>query len=608
MLTLDIESLVDTFGKGSPPELLAACQYWNPAITTIEAAYEFLWTIVWWLLQTGKLLEAARILWPTLLFDIRPRAVRRLFEELAKRDLVIIYGGAAQSKSYSCQAWCLLQFLVDPEYTSIRLMSTTGGHAHEHCYSSLRRFYEQSRLPMPGLARALYISMSTTDLHASLMVVPTSDGETRNLLQGWHPCRREVSHPVFGGDSRLRLFVDEGEEHPHSTFDGVENVKASMGDGRVKIVFGANPKKPTSSLGQLAEPPAGYGSLDIDESHEWDGRKGFYVVRLDPALSENIQEDREVYPSMLTPTAYKGYCQHQDLSYYAYGRGFPPPSMVEDAVVPRIWLSQMYGSIRFTAGTEVTIGGIDLAFSLKGDRPVFCVGRYGLAWGWSAEGSAQITRFDKPKYCVQIDQFRILEKHEGTIEMVNHIRHVGKQHGITDWSWVGIDGSGIGYGVANTFRSYGLDVKRIYWGEKAPHEKILKDDQHYADQLYDGIASAMYFSFAYLVQPTMDYIKVSPFITDRVELEKQLCGRQRKSSGRMGSTGIPLQRLEDKESYKRRMRESPDHADSAVMCAWTAIVNGPEKAQRVAARRPVKTNSPDLNYDSMKTIDFSKEN
>jgi hypothetical protein len=278
---------------------------------------------------------------------------------------------------------------------------------------------------------------------------------------------------------------------------------------------------------------------------------------------------------------------------------------VYDAVVPRTWLSQMYGELKFTPGTLVTIGGIDLAFSLKGDRPVFCIGRYGLAWGWTEEGSNNITRFAKPKYCVQLDQFRMLEKHEGTIEMFNHIRSVGKKHGITDWSWVGIDGTGIGYGVASTFRSYGIDVTRIYWGEKAPKIKVLEDDQHSADQLYDGIAAAMYFSFAYMVQPGMDYIKVSPYITDRVELEKQVCGRQRKTSGRIGSSGIPLQKLEDKESYKRRMRESPDHADSAVMCAWTAIVKGPEKAQLVASRRQVRPKVSNEDFNDLKPIDFS---
>lgn len=607
MLTLDIDALTESFKKSTPAEILTACHYWSPAIMSLESAYEWLWTITWWLLNTGQYLKAAQVLWSALMFDCRPRSVKRIFAELEKHDLVIIYGGASQSKSYACQAWCLLQWLVDCEATSIRIMSTTGGHAYENTYSSLRRFYDSSRLPMPGLTRADYIAMSTTDLHASILVIPTSEGETRTLLQGWHPVRREVAHPVFGADSRLRLFIDEGEEHPKSTFEGVENVKASMGDGRVKIIFAANPKDPMSSLGQLAEPAGGYGSLDIDESFAWEGDKGFFVMRLDPALSENVQENRIVFPSMLTPTAYREYCRYQDRAYYAFGRGFPPPTGAEDSVVPRTWLSQMYGDLKFYPGV-VTVGGIDLAFSIKGDRPVFCVGRYGRAFGWTQEGrGTEIIRFDKPKYCVQIDQFRLLEKHEGTIEMFNHIRKVGKEHGISDWSWVGIDASGIGYGVANTFGSYGINILKLYWGEKAPHIKVLASDEHYADELYDGLPAAQYFTFAYLVQPGMDYIKVNPHITDRAELEKQICGRQRKRSGRIGSSGIPLQRLEDKESYKKRMGgESPDHADSAAMCVWAGISKGPEKAGLVAARRPF-TPKPDMDFDSLKPIEFSKD-
>jgi hypothetical protein len=385
LLTINVEELVESFGESTPEEILAACQYWNPQITGIEEAYYWCWSIFFYLAYTGQFCRAAHLLWSQMLFDSRPEVVRWIFETLEKENLVIILGGAAQSKSYSTQAWCLMQWLMDPSYTSVRIMGITAGAALATTFSNLQRFYSASRLPMPGISRQGFIGMSLTDLHASITVLATHEGQEKNLLQGWHPIRREVEHPVFGIESRLRLFVDEGSKHPFGTYHGVDNVRSGVNEkGSVKICFAANPENPMHSLGLLAEPEGGYQSLDVDASYSWWSKKDHYrVIRLDPARSENILLNQEKFAGMLTPTTYRSYLEQgqESKAYWIFGRGFFPPAQAFDALIPYSQVSKLYGTFVFDPGSEVVIGGIDLAFSLKGDLAPVSVVTAGHAGG-----------------------------------------------------------------------------------------------------------------------------------------------------------------------------------------------------------------------------------
>jgi hypothetical protein len=192
--------------------------------------------------------------------------------------------------------------------------------------------------------------------------------------------------------------------------------------------------------------------------------------------------------------------------------------------------------------------------------------------------------------------------------MYRHIKEVARGFGVTDWSWVGIDASGPGFGTASTFKFHNEPIHRMFWGERCPHIQLLAGHDYYADEFYDGMPAYLYFSFLWLMHG--NYVKISPHICDRTELERQFCNRQQKSSSRVSKAGVPLLKLEQKADFKSRMSNSPDHADSLVMAVYAAISKGPEKAQLVSGRipPPLRVNIPDYDsFNHVKPINWGQE-
>lgn len=70
----------------------------------------------------------AAILWGNSVFDSRPATVRLIFDFLAATSQGIIIGASSLGKSYTSSTWMLLDWIRDPEYTSVKCLSTTAGH------------------------------------------------------------------------------------------------------------------------------------------------------------------------------------------------------------------------------------------------------------------------------------------------------------------------------------------------------------------------------------------------------------------------------------------------------------------------------------------------
>lgn len=528
------------------------------------------------LLARGRYAAAGHLLWGPERFDVRPKCVRTILSTLQSHSKIIILGSASAGKSYTCIAFCIMEWIKNPYYTAVRIISTTAKHALTNTFSHMQAFYDESVIKLPGFARHGFIGISKKVMHSSVHVVAIKEGDTnKNALQGLHPVRIPG-----GGISTIRVLVDEGEMVGVGVWRGAYNLLApAEGNDTVKVIFACNPVDITSALAANAEPVRGWSSLDIDTDFSWESKSRWHVERLDGAQMENVVQRKTCHPTFLTYQGFEDYRMKGGREYYSYARGIYCPDGVDDAIIPYALIDRMWGNWIFAPGPETfECASLDVAHE-GDDLAILCVGKFGRAIGLQSANGGQIVKIEKPRLCLQIYQFHKIQK--GMCEaMYNEVRALLAKYGILPY-YTAIDKSGNGYGVYCQFSERGEDVLGVSWGAAASDTKVLDIHKHKASELYDGCSAEMYHAFKEWL--SADLIRCSPAISSNDRFIKGLTSRKYKPGRRIGSAGEVLQRIEDKPSLKQRLGWSPDHADSAVQLLMLARQRNSEGA---AAKTP----------------------
>lgn len=575
MTALEFRHKLEERGK------LDGCRDIKPEIDTEEQADTFIWTYVQRLLQARRYAPAGLVLWGENLWNVKPECVRRVFKAINENNLVLVQGGGAQSKSYTGIGWTFLDWLADPEFTTVKLISTTGGHAKSNTFSTMKSLHRQAIVPLPGIVRAETIALFESDQRACIAIVKIREGaDNSGVLQGFHPLPRPVPNPVFGAASRVRAVIDEAEETPGGVWSGIDNMTTSMDrdSDNVKIFAFYNPKDITSRTAQLAEPAGGWGEFDVETGvrgkDEWTSREKWKVVRLDPKKSENVKERKKLFEGLQT---YDGYRKLEEkdggnsLSYFTFGRGAYPPDSAVCAVVPQRVVNLMRGEFVFT-GKTIKLGAADIAIDGRDDA-IFSAGRWGKASGFrrlvmhdDESHEWQTVRFPEERDCLQLDQQFALPK--GSAEIVGKaIKLNCLKLGIPP-EWMMLDATGNGSPVWNYLKIpevWSPEVKGIDFGQPATSGKILEQDSKTCEEQFEGIHTEVWFALSRWGE--FGYFAVSPNVRSD-ELERQLLGRRY-----LLGAGEKL-RVEKKEIYNKRLKRSPDHADSATILVHCAREGG----------------------------------
>lgn len=595
-------------GNGTDAEILEACQRVNPSISDIDVAKSWIWTLTKRLLDTERYAQAGLLLWGEALFNNGPAAVKQLLKFVRTKQNMIVLGAASMGKTYTLIAYCLLDWLRDPEHTEIKVISTTSGHAKSQSFSTLQRLYENAIIALPGLAMDGFIGLNPKDRHSAITLVAIPQGEDgKGVLQGFHPMPRKTKHSIFGTSSRIRALLDEAEEIPQGVWEGVSNLLASAwGAEAVKVFCATNPRDPTSRLAQLAEPVNGWTSLNMDTDKEWESTERWSVLRLDGADCENVVERKLIFPGFLTNDGFQKFALElggRSPKYLTFGRAMYPLEALQNTLIPYSLLEQTVGQYIFE-GRVVGCAGIDLAFE-GGDRVILFTGRYGKAFGFTPLNGKAII-WAKPRYCLQADQYFEIPKAK-TIALATDLENRMTQLKIHP-DWVTCDRTGVGTGTHDALcEQWNPGVRGVMWGAESGALKILADDHDYSIEIYDGITTEMYAR----VRKYLEFgaLAFHPQIIT-AQLFKELSGRRYQPSPK-GPSGKPRIRLEPKKEYKKRLGVSPDLADALVMMCHGAALNGPEKVTMLGANRPNVTRfAPGQNIGERERntyVDFSQD-
>jgi hypothetical protein len=594
-------------GAGTDEELVRAVWAYDKSVQSPDQAKAWIWALVKRLLDTERYAMAGLLLWGEALFNAGPKAVRELLSFVRTHQNMIVLGAAAMGKTYTLICYCLLDWIRDPEYTEIKVISTTGGHAKSQSFSTLQRLYKSALIPLPGLSMDGFVGLNPKDRHSAITLVAIPQGEDgRGVLQGFHPVPRTVAHPIFGWMSRVRALLDEAEEIPTGVWEGVSNLLASAwGAEAVKVACATNPRDVTSKLAQLAEPVTGWTTLNLDLDKEWVSAERWSVLRLDGIDCENVAERKLLFPGFLTWDGYQKFALElggQSPKYLTFGRGMYPLTALQNTLIPYSLLEAVIGTYIFE-GRTIGCGGIDLAFE-GGDRVVLFVGRYGKAIGFQPL-NGKPTLWAKPRYCIQADQYYEVPK-DKTIALASDLERRCKGLNIHP-DWTTCDRTGVGTGTHDALcEQWSGSVRGVMWGSESGSRKLLADDHDYAVEIYDGVDTEMYARVRKFLE--FGFLAFAPQIQTS-QLFKELSGRRYQPAPK-GPSGKPRIRLEPKKEFKRRLGWSPDIADGLVMMVHGAALNGPEKASMLGSEQRKRFSGPDANIgvrERTAYIDFSQE-
>jgi hypothetical protein len=560
-------------------------------VLDMKKAHSIVLQFVQHLLDKNQFEAAATILWGPDVYDWRPKSAQDTWRILFRYDKNLIQGAGAMGKSFNGAAWFYLDWLRDPYYTAIKVISLTREHAERNIYAHIKNFHRQA-LVKPEFAKgeALVTSIQANEdskqgIH--LVAIPKGDSGA-GTLRGFHPAPRfGKPHPKFGRLSRIRVILDEAEEIPGGVWEGVNNIASSMDDignrGHIKIFAASNPKDRTSEFGRRCEPKRGWGSVDCEEDFEWESREGFHVLRVDAATCENITQKKVVFPGLQTYEGFMNYAgRGQTAEYFTMARGWFPEEGIAMAIMTPAMMDNAIGVIRFT-GPVVSLAAFDLA--LEGNDSVVCsYGRFGLSDGYTDQ-SGKFHNFPSSRTALQLDS-QITFPKKATLEQTQAIIRFCKQMKISP-QWLCVDRTGNGSGIHDSLCTlFGKETMGVNYSWAATDTHVLGDDSQKANELYHGVVTELLFGLAKYIE--FGYLKISPgFRTE--ELIRQATSRRYKQKGK------GMVRVEAKAEYVKRTRaKSPDALDSLSLLVYlmrqrsgvsAEMVTNKPREQRIRERK-----------------------
>lgn len=526
-----------------------------------------------YLLNNNAMEEAAQLLWTPTQFTPEPKYTKDLWTLFDTSNMGLIMGAASCSKSFGMGVRLFLEWIRDPEWTSIKVLGPSEDHLETNLFSHLVGLHQSAKLPMPGEIGELFIGIDRRNQLSSIkgVVIPVGRVKKAGRLQGTKRKPRPTPHAVFGPLSRMFIFIDEIENVPGGLWSDIDNILSNIqeeGPAGFKIFGAYNPTNQSDEVGKRAEPPYGWERFDVESHYRWKSTRGWDVLRLDGEKSENVQQNRIVFPGLQTRAGLERIAKNsggrQSGGYFSMGRGAYPPSGVELTVIPPGMLPKWRGEFIWFQEPR-PCGACDLALE-GGAAAAFALGAWGQATGVRLPPSVEfpqgqqimfkhpLTQAVIPRTVVQVNQLFALPKGD-TVAMKNEIISLCRRSGIRP-EYFCCDRTAHGQGVYDLIKwEWGSAVIGVNYSEGATDLKIMQEDTQTAKEQYDRVCTELW--FALRAWGEFGYLMIHPSV-DMTKLTQQLTQRKFRGSG-------AKTKVESKRDYISRGFESPDEADALTL-------------------------------------------
>lgn len=530
------------------------------------------------LLNSNGMEEAAQLLWTPTQFSSEPQYTKDLWNLFETSSMGLIMGAASCSKSFGIGVRLFLEWIRDPQWTTVKVLGPSEDHLESNLFSHLVGLHQSAKLPMPGEVGELFIGIDRRDQLSSIkgVIIPVGQKKKAGRLQGAKRKPRKFPHPIFGPLSRMFIFIDEIENVPGGLWSDIDNILSNVqetGPSGFKILGAYNPTNVTDEVGKRAEPIFGWDSFDIENHYRWKSKRGWDVLRLDGERSENVKEGVVVFPGLQTRAGLENIARNaggtNSAGYYSMGRGAYPPSGVELTIIPPGMLAKWRGDFIWYTEPQ-PVGACDLALE-GGAAAVFTKGRWGRATGYVLPPSLEhpnglkvmfkdpLTGAVTPRWGLQVDAQLTLPKGE-TVMMSEQIISLCRRAGIKP-EYFACDRTGHGAGVADLMKyNWSPAIHDVNYSHSASDSKIMMEDTKTAAEEYSLMFTELWFALRAFGE--YGYLMISPSV-DMSKLTQQCTQRKFRVSG-------SKTKAESKKDYMSRGYPSPDEADSLTLLVHAA--------------------------------------
>lgn len=215
--------------------------------------------------------------------------------------------------TYNLVIFCYMDWLRDPEWTSIKLMSQSDKHLTDNVWPHLMQIHEACALKPQGKVKDLPsdLWMGLEDCGKGYGFAGMAFKQSQLSSGAWKGFKPQPKRPItdknyaaFGPMTKLRVLMDEAQQIPEGVWQDLNSVKASVGENRVKIFAAFNPEDVSQPVVRRAEPPGGWHSDHQETLYSYESAQGWWVERLDGAKCENVVQRKELYPGVMRYEAY----------------------------------------------------------------------------------------------------------------------------------------------------------------------------------------------------------------------------------------------------------------------------------------------------------------
>lgn len=538
------------------------------------------WAYLQMILYRRDYVAACLFLWSDDAFTPEPRCAQLIFDGLFNHTLINVLGAGSTGKTYCASAFCLCDWLLDPEWTRIQVASNSEDHVKKNLFGDLVRLHQSACLELPGIVDTESISIDKKTAQGIFVLTIPGGPRAKGKLKG-AKIKSRPEHPLFGTSSRLRIILDEAQEIPANIFEEIPNLLSSVDNDNgehIKIYCAANPKDEWSRYGLNSKPTGGFDKLTPSDE-TWTSENGWHCIRINAMQTENVVMRKTIFKRMITWEGVQGIikscggdAQHPLVWSLVYGM-FPPNGNMA-SIIKGHHLRASEGEWIFN-GPVINYASFDPAFT--GDLPAMATGRAGKAIAWE-DYSGNRHELEEPRYAAQIDAIGILPRGD-TQDLADECLARIKQLNVKPEHF-SIDRTGPGLGVHDIIRRQWHDKVQPDAGDPAPiyginyaqsptQIKICEEDSQTPDQTFDRICSELWYGSAKMLE--YDYVRIGRAVEPSVFEEL---------AARMGGSKVGAgkkQSVEAKSDYKARTgKPSPDRADAFTMLLQVMRCTNPD--------------------------------
>jgi len=520
---------------------------WNEgtSLLTIElAAFKFGFTPA-----TGGLGKAQHFknlvntLWPKgnrKHFVFHPWA-ERMLEAACQHKYLAVAGCASSGKTEFFALWGLINFICDPLNTLVLVTSTSLKEARQRIWGSLREFWTNSAIELPG------------KLVDSIGVIRLNDDEASQrssitLIAGEKKKEKEAVGKMIGlKNKRVFLIADELPELSEAILEAAfSNLASNL---EFQLIGIGNPKSYYDPFGILARPKAGWASITpLDD--EWETERG-YCIRFDGERSPNILAGRNIYPWMLrleTLADFRKNLGEKTAAYWRMIRGFWCPVASEHTVYSEADIAKFGGEEDVMwQRTNTRIAALDPSYTNGGDLTIAKLGR----WGLTNEG-IWVLRFDRT---VELREDVTNKKEPRNFQIARQFMTLCKEEGVTPEN-AAVDATGAGGPFCDILAVlWGTNTfLRVSFGGKASDRPVNSQDPTPACERYANRVTEIW-------HVGLDFLRCGQLKGIDPALAKEMCSRHVET---VKGTTMRM-KVEAKKDMKARIGASPDLADASFI-------------------------------------------